>query len=295
MISGFVPAAARTCFAVSCLGSILAPSLTGVPYGACTVSKRALLTKAAIMSSPDNPFAGFVCKRAKLTSAQASKGAENVCTTDTNAPPYDIKNASTVHSDADHRSAQKEAQKSPGKGRRIKTETEQEIDSHVDQAQNKAKPSKKAVTNILLPPAIEGFDGWIPRYDGEVLPFVSQKRNGWRERYASVCEACFEQGLPCSHYREVPLRLLIVGRWRWCAVVYVYVYGRTYVYVHACMHAGVHAYMHVCMTCMYDLYVCVYVCMHVCMYVCMYEYIYIYIYIYILYSCMHDMYVCMYV
>ena len=33
----------------------------------------------------------------------------------------------------------------------------------------------------------------------------------WRERYASVCEPCYRAAIPCLHFSEVPLRLLIIG------------------------------------------------------------------------------------
>ena len=47
-------------------------------------------------------------------------------------------------------------------------------------------------------------------------PFVASVKWGslsgrWRERYSAVCEACFDQTVPCPHYLELPLRLLIVG------------------------------------------------------------------------------------
>ncbi|OQS00113.1 hypothetical protein THRCLA_06217 [Thraustotheca clavata] len=33
----------------------------------------------------------------------------------------------------------------------------------------------------------------------------------WQERYHSICDECFEKVIPCTHYADVPLRLLIVG------------------------------------------------------------------------------------
>jgi hypothetical protein len=55
----------------------------------------------------------------------------------------------------------------------------------------------------------------VPPRDGSA-PYVAAFAWGalqgrWRERYASVCTACFEARVPCGHYPELPLRCLIVG------------------------------------------------------------------------------------
>jgi hypothetical protein len=44
-------------------------------------------------------------------------------------------------------------------------------------------------------------------------PFVLNRKNGWRERYSGVCEACFAQGVNCEHYPEIPLKLLVLGKY----------------------------------------------------------------------------------
>ncbi len=44
-----------------------------------------------------------------------------------------------------------------------------------------------------------------------MTPFVLNRKNGWRERYAGVCESCFDQGKHCTHYPETRLKLLVLG------------------------------------------------------------------------------------
>lgn len=65
---------------------------------------------------------------------------------------------------------------------------------------------------ILEPPDMKGFDGWIPSYGkGKVVPVLSRKPSGWRERWSGVCDSCFKAGVQCEHHKERPLRLLIMG------------------------------------------------------------------------------------
>jgi len=40
---------------------------------------------------------------------------------------------------------------------------------------------------------------------------VNKLQRKWQERYHSICPACFEKVVECTHYVEKPLRLLIVG------------------------------------------------------------------------------------
>ena len=78
----------------------------------------------------------------------------------------------------------------------------------------RSKKSKKA--QLSEPPTLPNFDGWLPIYDtgtsGEDLhPVIAGTPHGWRERWAGVCDDCFQSGDQCPHYPEVPLRLLIIG------------------------------------------------------------------------------------
>jgi len=55
----------------------------------------------------------------------------------------------------------------------------------------------------------------LPVRDG-TLPYVAAGRVGhldgkWRERYAGVCDSCFDARVPCAHYPELPLRCLLLG------------------------------------------------------------------------------------
>jgi hypothetical protein len=42
-------------------------------------------------------------------------------------------------------------------------------------------------------------------------PFVAKAPGKWREKYASVCEECFEARVHCLHHPERRLRLLFIG------------------------------------------------------------------------------------
>lgn len=86
---------------------------------------------------------------------------------------------------------------------------------------DESKKSKKgAKAKMSKPPALPNFDGWLPVYEvgadgeglhSEILPVVAGTPGGWRERWAGVCDDCFQGGIQCSHYPELPLRLLIIG------------------------------------------------------------------------------------
>jgi hypothetical protein len=45
----------------------------------------------------------------------------------------------------------------------------------------------------------------------DIQPVIAADGGLWRERFASTCEACYRAALPCVHFRETPLRLLIIG------------------------------------------------------------------------------------
>lgn len=83
----------------------------------------------------------------------------------------------------------------------------------------KAKKAKKA--QLSQPPDVgPNFDGWLPIYErgrggvgshDEIMPVISGTPGGWRERWAGVCDDCFQQGVQCGHYDEHPLTMLIIG------------------------------------------------------------------------------------
>lgn len=52
----------------------------------------------------------------------------------------------------------------------------------------------------------------MPRHRGVEKPvFVAPAPAKYRERFASVCEDCFNKSLGCDHFEEVPLKLLLIG------------------------------------------------------------------------------------
>ncbi len=189
------------------------------------------------MSASDNPFMSFSCKRQKLTSTKAkpstTEEAEEECATSSSTEahgPHRETNETSASTSATCRPAESSVpkamhKKSPATKARQKKATgaeaqQQDGDDEGQRptdtpAKASGKSSQKASSTILVPPAINGFDGWIPKYEGgHVMPYVSlNTRNGWRERFSGVCETCFEEGRPCPHYREAPLKLLILG---WC-------------------------------------------------------------------------------
>ena len=44
-----------------------------------------------------------------------------------------------------------------------------------------------------------------------LLPFVAPAPARWRERYNSICDSCFSASAACTHFPEVPLRLIVLG------------------------------------------------------------------------------------
>jgi hypothetical protein len=83
------------------------------------------------------------------------------------------------------------------------------------------KGKKPHKAQLSQPPDLgPNFDGWLPIYEmgrggagshGEIMPFIAGTPGGWRERWAGVCDDCFQRGVQCGHYQELPLRMLIIG------------------------------------------------------------------------------------
>jgi G:T/U-mismatch repair DNA glycosylase len=48
---------------------------------------------------------------------------------------------------------------------------------------------------------------YVCQFNWKSASFVGR----WRERLAGVCSSCFEAAKPCTHFAELPLRLLILG------------------------------------------------------------------------------------
>jgi hypothetical protein len=229
------PTFSRSYFAISWVFSaFLVRGFVGVPRITSYLSTPRFPSKPT-MSFSDNPFMGFSCKRQKLTSTQTAPRTEetekDITATsgkeghgpDRGTNDNFTSGPSTCNSaESSSPKSKKSPTKSPTKPRRKKSTDAQDDDDEGKKSSPtnaSGKTSQKASSTILVPPAIDGFDGWIPKYeDGQVVPFVSlNTRNGWRERFSGVCETCFEEGRPCPHYQEAPLKLLILG---WCLCLY---------------------------------------------------------------------------
>jgi hypothetical protein len=66
-----------------------------------------------------------------------------------------------------------------------------------DSPGKKRKRTGAAKAASCQPPALPKFDGWLPIYErghehNEILPVVAGTPRGWRERWAGVCEECFQ-------------------------------------------------------------------------------------------------------
>jgi TDG/mug DNA glycosylase family protein len=45
-----------------------------------------------------------------------------------------------------------------------------------------------------------------------IQPYIAPAASGgWRERFSSCCEPCFREAVPCPHFNESPLALLLIG------------------------------------------------------------------------------------
>lgn len=74
------------------------------------------------------------------------------------------------------------------------------------------KPQAPVAPTLFFAPAEDA----TPAESLTAIPpaFVAPDGEGgglWRERYASACAACFAARLPCPHFAERPLRLLLIG------------------------------------------------------------------------------------
>lgn len=64
----------------------------------------------------------------------------------------------------------------------------------------------------------ESYDEYIDRQKEmshtlqvSIAPYFAQPPARWREKYASMCDDCFEKGVHCRHYPERRLRLVFIG------------------------------------------------------------------------------------